>query len=125
MIAADTSSLIAYFSGENTRDTMLIDEAINDGVLVLPPPVLLEILSDPNLPSQLEKSILEMPLISDHKKVWQNAGKMRATFIKQKRKARLADSLIASYCIIAKIPLITRDNDFQKYSDNFQLIILT
>lgn len=49
MIAIDTSSLIAYLSGQPGRDTDAVDLALQQGQAVLPPVVLSEILSEPKL----------------------------------------------------------------------------
>jgi hypothetical protein len=47
MIAADTSSLVAYFNGRSGSDAERLAAALAAGDLVLPPAVLTEILSDP------------------------------------------------------------------------------
>ena len=50
MIAVDTSSLVAYLQGDPGGDVDVVDAALADKRLVLPPIVLAEILSDPRLP---------------------------------------------------------------------------
>ena len=48
MIAADTSSLVAYFNGEAGPDVDKLQAPLNAADLVLPPVVVTEILSDPS-----------------------------------------------------------------------------
>jgi hypothetical protein len=43
VIAADTSSIVAYFSGLRGADVELIDGALSTGTLCLPPVVLAEV----------------------------------------------------------------------------------
>lgn len=52
MIAADTSVLIDYFQGKQNPASEKLDEIFTLHSLVLPPTVLVEILSDPNLPKK-------------------------------------------------------------------------
>lgn len=48
MIAADTSTWIAFLEGERAPDTELLDQALRDRQLLMVPVVLTELLSDPN-----------------------------------------------------------------------------
>ena len=50
MIGADSSSFIAHLSGADGEDVGILDQALSDRLVVLPPVVLVELLSDPNLP---------------------------------------------------------------------------
>ena len=45
MIAADSSSLIALFRGDDGPDVPLLDRALHQGIVVLPRVVLAEMLS--------------------------------------------------------------------------------
>ena len=47
---------------------------------------------------------------------WQRAGALRAKALSKRRKARLADALIAQTCIDRKIALLTRDKDFRAFA---------
>lgn len=123
MIAADTSSLIAYFAGQKGKDVDLIEVALETASLVLPPVVLCELLSDANMPPILKDNLLLIPLIPVLDGYWTRAGHMRATLIAKKRKARLADTLISQSCLDAKVALITRDEDFRHFSSLCELTI--
>jgi predicted nucleic acid-binding protein len=114
MIAADTSSLIAFFHDEDGVDVELVDEAFRNRHLVLPPVVLSELLSDPHVSESFIKTISQVPLIEIKEGFWERAGRMRAKIIAKGRKARLADVLIAQSCLDEDVGLISRDKDFRK-----------
>lgn len=115
MIACDTSSLIAFFANDDAGDVRLIVKALKDAQLVLPPPVLSEILSDPKLPADMAGAVMNLPLLDTLPGFWSRVGKTRARIIAKRHKARLADALIAQSCIDHKVGLITRDSDFKRF----------
>jgi predicted nucleic acid-binding protein len=117
MIAADSSSLIAYLSGAAGPDVDAVDRALGDEQLCLPPVVLTELLSDPKLPKPVRSLLSRVPLTELTPGFWERAGAVRAKVIARKRRARLADTLIAQSCIDVGVALITRDRDFQAYAD--------
>ncbi len=116
MIAADTSSLVAFFEGDEGKDTSMIEAALNASSLFLPSPVITELLSDPKLPKDLADSLLNFPLLEVKDGFWIRSGILRAKVFAKGRKARLGDALIAQQCIDNNIPLITRDKDFSAFS---------
>jgi predicted nucleic acid-binding protein len=116
MIAADTSSLVAFFDGSKGKDVDLIESALHASALFLPPPVLTEILSDPNLPKVLRHAIGQFPLLAVTEGFWDRAGDLRSAILRKNRKARLGDALIAQLVIDHKIPLVTRDSDFKYFA---------
>ena len=81
------------------------------------PPVLTELLSDPELSSSAARTLSDVPLIDSEPGYWQRAGKLRARVLAQKRKARLGDALIAQSCMDASVSLITRDRDFRAFAE--------
>ena len=82
----------------------------------MPPPVLTELLSDPELPPSVAQTLTEIPLLALKDGFWQRAGKLRAKALARRKKARLGDALIAQCCIDADIALITRDRDFKAFA---------
>ena len=116
MIAIDTSSLIAYLEGESGADIEAVDAALEHGQAALPPVVLTELLSDPKLPRNVRKLLTALPLVEIEDGHWERAGTLRSTVIAKKRRARIADSLIAQNCIDHDLMLVTRDTDFRYYS---------
>ena len=117
MIAADTSTWIAFFQGAAGRDVELLDRALGDRQILMPPPVLTELLSDPKLPSDVRATLAELPLLQIADGFWGRAGELRAAVLGGRRKARLGDALIAQACVDNGVPLITRDRDFRAFAD--------
>lgn len=124
MIAADTSTWIAFFEGDDGEDVAALARALRARQVVMPPPVLTELLSDPGLAPSVAETLLELPLVPLSEGFWVRAGKLRAKALARKRKARLGDALIAQCCIDADIPLITRDGDFKAFAEALALNLL-
>ena len=116
MIAADSSSFIAYLSGAEGEDVSVLDQALSDHLLVLPPIVLVELLSDPKLPPDVCSLLKLLPLLEIDGEYWERAGALRAKALFKGRKARLADTLIAQSCLDHHLPLIARDRDFRVFA---------
>jgi len=117
MIAADTSTWIAFLEGEKGDDTELLDQALRDRRLLMVPAVLTELLSDPNLPGNVSKALCEVPLIEIGVDYWRRAGDLRAKVLAKRRRARLGDALIAQSCIDSGTSLLTRDGDFRAFTE--------
>jgi len=116
MIAADTSTWVAFLDGSSGDDTLLLDKALQDRQVVMVPVVLTELLSDPKLPPALAADLVNVPLLQIESGFWQRAGALRTKVLAKSRKARLADSLIAQNCVDAAVSLITRDRDFRPFA---------
>jgi predicted nucleic acid-binding protein len=116
MIAADTSTWIAFLQGDRGEDGQLLDKALADRQVLMAPVVLTEVLSDPKLPPAVAQTLSELPLIEIESGYWQRAGALRARVLAKRRKARLGDALIAQSCIDRRIPLLTRDRDFATFA---------
>ena len=116
MIAADTSSLVAFLEGRDGDDVRVIQSALAQQQLALPPPVLTELLSDFALPSDVRALLAELPLLDIEPGFWERAGLLRASVLRQKKKARVADALIAQSCLDQSTPLVTRDRDFRHFA---------
>lgn len=125
MIAADTSTWIAFLQGDNGEDAQLLDQALADRQVLMVPAVLTELLSDPKLPSVVAESLSSVPPVDLTSGYWQRAGALRGKVLAKSRKARLGDALIAQSCIDRSIPLITRDRDFRAFAEaaKFDLVI--
>jgi predicted nucleic acid-binding protein len=117
VIAADTSTWIAFLQGDGGEDAELLDRALQDRQVLMAPVVLTEILRDPKLPAGVSRTLSELPLIEIRPGYWRRAGAMRARVLAKRRTARLGDALIAQSCIDRGIPLLTRDRDFQAFAE--------
>jgi predicted nucleic acid-binding protein len=117
MIAADTSTWIAFLQGDDGEDAQLLDRALEDRQVLMVPVVLTEMLSDPKIPPDVAQTLAQLPLVEIWPDYWQRAGALRARALEKRRKARLGDALIAQSCIDRKIPLLTRDRDFRAFAE--------
>jgi len=124
MIAADTSTWVAFLEGGVGEDAQLLDKALEGRRVLMVPVVLTELLSDPKLPSGVAATLLEVPVIEVESGYWQRAGVLRAKVLAKRRKARLGDALIAQSCIDRGISLITRDRDFRVFAEAAGLDLL-
>jgi predicted nucleic acid-binding protein len=124
MIAADTSTWIAFLAGAKGPDVELLDRALRERQVLMPPVVLTELLSDPQLPSSVAKTLSDLPMIEIEAGFWQRAGALRAKILSRRRKARLGDALIAQCCTDRGVPLLTRDRDFRAFAEAARLNLL-
>lgn len=121
MIAADTSTWVAFFQGAADEDVQLLDKALADRQVVMVPVVLTELLSDPKLPSDVAEMLGRVPMVEVEPGYWQRAGALRAKVVAKRRRARLGDALIAQSCADGNVPLLTRDHDFRTFSEAGEL----
>ncbi|HEY5237080.1 MAG TPA: PIN domain-containing protein [Rhizomicrobium sp.] len=116
MIAADTSSLSAFFAGEENTDTRFIQIALTARDIALPPVVVAEMLSDPSAQKEMLQTVAEFPLLPILEGYWERAGQSRRILKTKNVKAKIADTLIAQSCIDHDVALITRDSDFRHFA---------
>jgi hypothetical protein len=124
MIAADTSTWVAFLEGGAGEDTRRLDQALADRQVLMVPVVLTELLSDPAMPSAVAQTLSEVPLLEIEPGYWQRVGALRAKVLAKRRKARLGDALIAQSCVDGRIALVTRDRDFGAFADAARLELL-
>jgi len=123
MISADTSSLSSFLKKADTPDAALVKSALLDERLVLTPVVVSEIFSSPYLSEQLESALEQIPMLDLKPGFWKRAGKNRSILLAAGKKARLADSLIATCCLDYGIPLIASDSDYRHFTEHFDLLV--
>jgi predicted nucleic acid-binding protein len=124
MIAADTSTWIAFLEGVKGEDVQLLDRALQERQVLMVPIVLTELLSDPNLPRSVADTLSDVPMIEIEAGFWERAGGLRAKVLAKRRKARLGDALIAQCCVDRAVPLLTRDRDFRAFVEAAGLDII-
>ena len=115
MIAVDTSTWIAFLEGASSVNTDLPDSALQDRQVVMVPPVLTEVLSDPGLRPEIARLLTEIPLVEIEPGFWRRAGKLRAVVLGRHRKARLGDALVVQLCLERGMPVLTRDKNFRAF----------
>ena len=123
-VAVDTSTLIAFMQDDKGKDVEWLRNALTNSDIVLPPVVLSEILSDWTLSPKERAVIQQFPLLDIIDGYWERVGLLRAKALKLKRKAKIADTLIAQSCIDHAVPLLTRDEDFAMFQDHCDLILV-
>jgi predicted nucleic acid-binding protein len=121
MIAADSSTWIAFLEGAPGHDTEILDQALADHQSLMIPAVFTELFSDASLAPSVARGLLNIPMIELQEGYWHRAGLLRAKVLSERRKARLGDALIAQTCLDRNIPLLTRDQDFRAFADASQL----
>ena len=124
MIAADTSTWVAFLSGETGADVELLDQALKDRQVVMVPVVLSELLSDPQIPAALAKRLVDLPSAEIVPGYWERTGLLRARVLRKGRRARLGDALIAQFCLDQELSLVTRDRDFRSFAEATGLRLL-
>ena len=112
MICADSSSFIAFIQGKSEGDVALVAEALTQGLLVLAPVSITELLSDPRLSVPMQENLISIPTLEVAAGYWERAGKLRALLIRYHYRPKTADTLIAQSCLDHDVPLVTRDSDF-------------
>ena len=124
VIAVDSSSLIAFFRGDEGNDVDWLEQALALNQVVLPPVVLTEILSDPELDRRVSRLLRELPVLEVLPGFWERAASTRARILASRRRAPLADTLISQSCIDHQAPLITRDRDFRHFAEHSGLELI-
>ena len=115
MIAVDTSTIRRFLDEEEGPDIKHLREAIETRSAYVPPVVITECLSDPELDSAFVHDVLALPVLDLRIGYWERAGRLRARLRAGGFKANIADTLIAQSCIDDDIPLITHDRDFRHF----------
>ena len=116
MIAVDSSSLIAWFAGDEGADVDWLDQGLAMNQVALPPVVLTEMLSGPRLDERVARLLGALPVLDLHAGFWTRAASTRRLILARRLRARLADTLIAQSCIDHRLPLIARDGDFRHFA---------
>jgi hypothetical protein len=116
--------MVAFLHGDDGDDVELIQSALDHQQLALPPVVLTELLSDPAVPDRVRALLSALPILDIEPGFWERAGRLRASVLRQKKKARVADALIAQSCLDQSTHLVTRDRDFRHFAAAAKLPLL-
>lgn len=118
MVCADTNVWIAYLAGDDAPDVEALSLSLRFSRVRMAPPVLTELLSIPDIPESHRKALEELPQLHLSGGFWARAGQLRCDMIRNKRRPKLADTLIAQLCIDHQMPLLTRDRDFHSFIEH-------
>jgi len=116
MIAADTSSLVAYFAGQRGPDVERVQAALDGGDLCISPIVFTELLCDPRSSARLEALVTDWRQLEIIEGYWLRAARSRALLLSRGLHPKLPDTLIAQSCIDHDVALIERDDGFRHFA---------
>lgn len=115
MIAADSSVWIDFFKGVAKPHCEKLESNLASGAVVIPMPVLFEILSSTELKPETEALIKQLPCLEPFTGYWVRAGELRRKLLRKGLKARSIDCLIAQNCIDHEVAIISGDQDFRHF----------
>jgi predicted nucleic acid-binding protein len=115
LIGLDTSAFARLLDGLRDQASLAARDALDQHLAYLPPVVLTELLSNPNIPPAAVDYVSSVPLLVIHEGYWRRAASLRADLRRRGFKADTADCLIAQSCLDHDIPLITYDLDFRHF----------
>jgi predicted nucleic acid-binding protein len=120
MIAADTSTWIAFLEGASGQDSQLLERALRDRQVLMIPVVLTELLSDPALSSGVAETFRDS---NERGRAGLLAARRSAAgeSIVDGPQSSPGDALIAQICIDRGIALLARDADFRAFADAVRL----
>jgi len=76
------------------------------------------------LSDEVRALLTGLPILDVEPGLWDRAGRLRARVLARKRKARVADALIAQSCLDQITPLVTRDRDVRHFARMAGLALL-
>ena len=115
MIAVDSSTFIHGLNGVRSDDVSRMRQAMVEERLLLPLPVVTEILSFARATDELAMVVDAVPRLMLRDGFWERAGQSRRLILSRGLKARLGDTLVAQACIDGDVPLIASDGDFRHF----------
>jgi len=111
-VVIDTSVWIDFFAG---AETPLIEEALANGVAILPPIVVSELISGATTPSQRQavgELLQDAPLHDTPLEHWIRVGDLRHTLARKGLSITVPDAHVAQCAIDQDAVLLTRDAVF-------------
>ena len=126
-LVVDTSSWISYFAGSGRpADAVLIDDALKEGRLHLPPIVAAELLSgrmSARQRKELEDLLDDLPLCISDLTHWLRVGRLRADLAAKGIAVSTPDAHIAQCALDLGADLLTEDEIFQHVAKHYSLRI--
>lgn len=116
MLAADTSTVIAWLQADSSSDVDAFASALRARTIALPPVVVTELMSDPKAGEKVRDLLEGTRMLELREGYWNRAGSTRSLLLRKGLKARLGDALVAQACIDLQVPLIARDGDFRHFA---------
>ena len=120
-LVVDTSSWVTYFA--HTASSV-IDEALAEGRVYLPPIVAAELLSgkmNARQRAQLESFLLDLPVCEHDLGHWMRVGRLRAQLFLKGISVSTPDAHIAQCALDLKADLLSEDHVFFKIAEKTSL----
>ena len=124
-LVVDTSSWVTYFAHTGSS---VIDEALAEGRVYLPPIVVAELLSGKMTTrqrGQLESFLLDLPLCEHSLEHWMRVGSFRAHLFSKGLSVSTPDAHIAQCALDLKAELLSEDQVFFKIAQKTSLQLLS
>lgn len=115
MIAVDSSTFIQGLNGLQSDRVSRMRQAMAEERLLLPLPVVTEVLSFARAAAELAQVVDAFPRLMMRDGFWERAGHSRRLILARGLKAKLGDTLVAQACIDGDVPLIASDGDFRHF----------
>jgi predicted nucleic acid-binding protein len=126
MIVVDSSVWIDYFTGNDTPEADHLDSLLGQELIAIGDLVLAEVLQGFRTDQDFRKArdlLLSLHVVNmlDTKIALKSAANFRALRKKGLTVRKTVDSIIATYCIENRLPLLHSDKDFQPFHQHLGL----
>jgi predicted nucleic acid-binding protein len=126
MIVVDSSVWIDYFTGANTPGAEKLDSLLGEELVAIGDLILVEVLqgfrADKDF-RQAKKLLLSLNVVNmlDVAIAMRSAANFRTLRKKGITVRKTIDTIIATYCIENRLPLLHSDKDFQPFHEHLKL----
>ena len=126
MIIVDSSVWIDYFTGKNTSGAEKLDSLLGEELVAIGDLILVEVLqgfrTDKDF-RQAKRLLLSLAIVNilDTTIALKSAANFRTLRKKGITVRKTIDTIIATYCIENKLPLLHSDKDFQPFHQHLKL----
>lgn len=122
MILVDSSVWIDYFNGRDSRETGVLDSALDRDHVVIGDLILAEVLRGFRHEADFRRALdllggLDCPVIGGREVAVAAARHYRFLRGRGVTVRKTVDSLIAAFCLRTGLPLLTADRDFLPYGE--------
>jgi hypothetical protein len=126
MIVVDSSVWIDYFTGKNTPEAEKLDSVLGEEPVAIGDLVLTEVLQGFRTDKDFRKAkelLMSLNVVNmlDTTIALKSAVNFRALRKKGVTVRKTIDTIIATYCIENKLPLLHSDKDFQPFHEHLKL----
>ena len=126
MILVDTSVWVDYFNGQNTPETIILDQILGSEEILLGDIILAEVLQGFRSDQDFDVALNALSKFKQASMLNPNLAIQSARNYRQLRKAGITvrktlDCLIATFCIEHRVELLHSDRDFDPFEQHLGL----